>query len=696
MTTGPGDDGIPAPKRAAVAVDLGIPGIDDATEVGRGGFAVVYRARQPELNRTIAIKMLMARLDQDGEERFAREGWAMGTLSGHPNIVSVIGTGTASSGRPYIAMPFLREGSLADRIDLDGPLPWAEAVRIAIKLAGALETAHRSGTLHRDIKPENVLLSDYGEPLLTDFGIARVEGRYETGTGQVVASAAHASPEVLEGRSASVVSDVYALGSTLFALLDGRAAFTRRTEEPLMALYLRVARDPIADLRPRGVPDGVCRVIERAMAKDPADRQPSALEFGRQLQEVQRRAGLPVTEMALALPDAPHRSGGVATGSPSREEALVEDETGVEGAVPAEVTPAPAVSTRRRVAVGVTVAVVVVALAAAVLVATRPDGDEVATDPGVSTTTAATVPATVPAPDLPGVAVGREPTSVAANPRTNRFYVANSGSLNVSVVDGATREVTATVPMPTRPLAVAVNQRSGRVYVTTADASVVVISGDSNTVTGTVPLSARPLGLAVDHRTDRVFVATVDPVIAVIDGPTSKVVSTIPLAARPWSIAVLPDTNRAFVTSQDAGTLSIIDGGTLGVVATVPVGARPCGVVANPRNRRVYVASQDTGAVTVVDADANTVVGTVPVGSRPCGIAVNSQSNRVYVTDQETGKLTSLDGAANQVLRVTDFARPVRAPEPLPYGVEVNPQTDAVYLVDRDSNKLLTLSGDQL
>ncbi|MGH9226213.1 MAG: serine/threonine-protein kinase, partial [Acidimicrobiales bacterium] len=298
-TENPRDVGEPS----TATVDLGIPGIEGATEIGRGGFAVVYRARQPELNRTIAIKMLSARLDEAGAERFALEGWAMGTLSGHPNIVSVIEAGTSASGRPYIAMPYLREGSLADRIDVDGALPWAEAVRIAIKLAGAMESAHRAGTLHRDIKPENVLLSDYGEPLLTDFGIARVEGRYETRTGQVVLSAAHASPEVLEGRSASVASDVYSLGSTLFSLLHGEAAFTRRTDEPLMAFYLRVARDPIPDLRPRGVPDGACRVVEQAMAKDPAARQPSAVEVGRQLQEVQRRAGLPVTEMALALPE---------------------------------------------------------------------------------------------------------------------------------------------------------------------------------------------------------------------------------------------------------------------------------------------------------------------------------------------------------------------------------------------------------
>jgi YVTN family beta-propeller protein len=663
-------------------VDLGVPGMESAVEIGRGGFAVVYRARQPELNRTVAVKMLSARLDEPGKEQFAREGRAMGALSAHPNIVSVFATGTSASGRPYIAMAHLGEGSLADRLDLDGPFPWAEAARITVKLAGALETAHRAGTLHRDVKPENVLLSDYGEPELTDFGIARVEGRYETGTGQVAVSAAHASPEVLEGRSASVGSDVYSLGSTLFSLLAGRAAFARRPDETLMALYLRIVRDPIPDLRPHGVPDAVCRVVEQAMAKDPARRQPSAAELGRQLQEVQRRAGLPVTEMALALPE---------TGTTRDRVAAAPVDTG--GATEDGDRPAPGPRPTRWPAALAGVVGVAVVVGAVLLARGGGDGRPVASGPDTGATTIVAAPSPL---DLPAVGTGTEPTSVAANPRTNRLYVANSGSLGVSVVDGGTKRVLATVPMTTRPQAVAVNQRSGRVYVATAESTVVVISGDSNEVIGTVPLASRPGGLAIDHRTDRVFVATSDPIVAVIDGPSNRVVATIPLAGRPWSVAVIPETNRVFVTSQDAGTLSIIDGTTYAVLATLPVGPRPCGVAANPRSRRVFVTSLDAGTVTVVDADVNAVVTSVAVGSKPCGVTVNSQSSRVYVTDNEAGTISVLDGNTNQLLRSRDVARPAPAAEPLPYGVEVNPQTDGVYVVDRAANRLLTMTGDEL
>jgi YVTN family beta-propeller protein len=671
------------------SVDLGVPGMEDAVEIGRGGFAVVYRARQPELNRTVAVKMLTARLDESGREQFAREGRAMGALSAHPNIVSVFGTGTTATGRPYIAMAHLREGSLADRVDLDGPLPWAEAVRIAIKLAGALETAHRAGTLHRDVKPENVLLSDYGEPELTDFGIARVEGRYETGTGQIAVSAAHAGPEVLEGRSASVRSDVYSLGSTLFSMLAGRAAFARRPDETLMALYLRIAGEPIPDLRPRGVPDAVCRVVERAMAKDPDRRQGSAAELGRQLQEVQRRAGLPVAEMALALPETAVRRD-VREEADSRDDDSARHGPQTEGSEPVATCPKP----RRWPALGAVVVLAAIAVGAVAIAGADRDARPLASGPAAGPTT--TVTTRAPVLDLPAVGTGTEPTSVAVNPRTNRLYVANSGSLNVSVVDGDSRKVLATVPMTTRPQSVAVNQRSGRVYVTTAEASVVVISGDTNEVIGTVPLASRPGGLGIDHRTDRVFVATSDSVVAVIDGPSSRVIATVALPGKPWSLAVIPETNRVYVASQDAGTLSVVDGTSFAVLATVPVGPRPCGVATNPRSRRVYVTSQDAGTVTVIDADVNAVLTTVAVGSRPCGVTVNSQSSRVYVTDTEAGRVIVLDGSANQLLRSRDVFQPVRAADPLPYGVEVNPQVDGVYLVDRAANRLLTMTGDQL
>jgi serine/threonine-protein kinase PknK len=280
--------------------ELGIEGITDPVEIGRGGFGVVYRARQPALHRTVAVKLVATGvLDDRARDRFERELHAMGTLSGHPNIVTIYDSGFTSDGRPFIVMDHMAGGSVADRL-ARGLLPWQEAATVGVKVAAALETAHRAGVLHRDIKPENILISSYGEAKLGDFGIARVQGGPETRTGIVTASMSHASPEILSGGRPSIGSDVYALGSTLFTMLAGSPAFFRDTDESLVPMITRIAIDPVPDLRSRGVPDDVCRVIERAMAKEPGDRFPSAAALGRALQDAQRRAGVTPTELLIS------------------------------------------------------------------------------------------------------------------------------------------------------------------------------------------------------------------------------------------------------------------------------------------------------------------------------------------------------------------------------------------------------------
>ncbi|HSS23018.1 MAG TPA: protein kinase, partial [Mycobacterium sp.] len=167
-----------------------------------------------------------------------------------------------------------------------------------VKLAGALEAAHRAGILHRDVKPGNILLSEYGEPELTDFGIARIAGGFQTATGVITGSPAFTAPEVLEGKPPTPASDVYSLSATLFCAMTGHAAFERRSGEKMVAQFLRITSQPIPDLREQGLPADVAEVIERAMARDPAERPASAAEFGEELRGVQRSSGVAVDEMA--------------------------------------------------------------------------------------------------------------------------------------------------------------------------------------------------------------------------------------------------------------------------------------------------------------------------------------------------------------------------------------------------------------
>ena len=283
---------------SVIPVDLGTDEFVDLIEIGRGGFGQVYRASQPAFGRVVAVKVLNE-IDEATERRFERERKALGLVSHHPHIPQVFASGFTSDRRPYLAMEFMEGGSLSDKIVDEGPLPWADSVEVAIKIAGALETAHGVGVLHRDLKPENILLSSFGEPQLADFGIATVQGGTQTRSGVITASVAFASPEILDGKRATIASDVYSLGATLHTLITGDPPFSKDTDESLLAVMMRISRDPAPDLRANGVPDAVWAVIERSMAKDPAARPPTAAEFGRELQAAQRALGLPVTEMRL-------------------------------------------------------------------------------------------------------------------------------------------------------------------------------------------------------------------------------------------------------------------------------------------------------------------------------------------------------------------------------------------------------------
>ena len=154
---------------------LGLTGFDEVVEVARGGFGVVYRAHQVDFDRTVAIKVLTGPFNDHARSRFERERRAMGSLSHHPNIVTVYGWGTTAKDEPYIVMEYMPGGALADVVK-DATMPWPDVVHLGTKLARALHAAHLAGILHRDVKPENVLVSSYGEPMLADFRIA-AQGR---------------------------------------------------------------------------------------------------------------------------------------------------------------------------------------------------------------------------------------------------------------------------------------------------------------------------------------------------------------------------------------------------------------------------------------------------------------------------------------------------------------------------------------
>lgn len=294
----------PPPVNLSARIDgvttLRRPEVTDLVEIGRGGFGVVYRARQEQFRRDVAVKVISATLDARARARFTQECRALGQLSGHPHIVSVYDGGIDPDEHGFLVMPFFARGSLAERIRTSGPLDWREAVDVGVRLAGALQTAHEAGILHRDIKPANVLIDEYGAPRLADFGQARFVDLELTRSGEITATPGFAAPEVIQGQSATPSADVYSLAATVMALMLGRPPFEGAGDISVAPVLYRVLSEPPPDLRRLGVPEQVVGVLENAMAKDPPDRPDSALSLAVALQRAQQSLGLPVSPVAVA------------------------------------------------------------------------------------------------------------------------------------------------------------------------------------------------------------------------------------------------------------------------------------------------------------------------------------------------------------------------------------------------------------
>lgn len=254
-----------------------LPGYQIGPVLGRGGFSTVYQARQLSLDRDVAVKVLNTDLATDSDvRRFDSERHALARLSPHPHVVDVFDAGVTMQGRPFIVMRIYPCGTLNDRLTELGRLPADEVIEIVAKLASALDAAHAIGVLHRDVKPQNVLLTETGQPVVADFGIAEILGPgHDHHLSTTFFSWAHVAPEILEHHRYSVSSDVYALASTAYELLTGRPAFDPQ-DPRIGTLILDVAPPSIAL---PDVPAPVAKAVLAGMAKDPLDRPATAGAF---------------------------------------------------------------------------------------------------------------------------------------------------------------------------------------------------------------------------------------------------------------------------------------------------------------------------------------------------------------------------------------------------------------------------------
>ena len=257
---------------------------------GEGGMAIVYKAFDTRLECEVAVKVIrMERLTQEMMattlKRFEREAKAVAKLN-HPNIVNITDYGEYE-GVPYLVMEYLEGGTLKQY--LGKPMPYQDAIRLLAPIARALQYAHSHNIVHRDIKPSNILITESGEPMLTDFGIAKIldlqEGQTLTGTGVGIGTPEYMAPEQWSDKITPAV-DIYSLGIVFFELVTGHKPYTADTPA---AVLIKSVSDPLP--RPSsfvvGLPDQVEQLLFKALAKKPEDRYPSMQEFENALERVQ-------------------------------------------------------------------------------------------------------------------------------------------------------------------------------------------------------------------------------------------------------------------------------------------------------------------------------------------------------------------------------------------------------------------------
>ena len=264
----------PASARRPMPTQLGRYVISE--ELGRGAMGVVYRARDPRINREVALKAIPlaaefeGRYLDDARNKFFREAEMAGRLS-HPHIVTIHDAGE-DNGTAYIAMELLRGKHLVEYTDPARLLPSEVAIEIVACLADALHFAHRQHVVHRDIKPANVMYdAPSGELKITDFGIARLTDSTRTRTGVVLGTPSFMSPEQLQGRAVTGSSDIFSLAVAAFQLLTGQLPFRA---DSMPGLMVKIATEPhprVRALRP-DLPAGMDEIFDRMLAKKPADR----------------------------------------------------------------------------------------------------------------------------------------------------------------------------------------------------------------------------------------------------------------------------------------------------------------------------------------------------------------------------------------------------------------------------------------
>ena len=538
--------------------------------IARGGMGVVYRATQLALERPVALKVIAGELAEDPSfrRRFLRESRLAARLE-HPAVVPVYDA-REEGGELIVAMRLIEGGDLRELIEREGPLEPARAIGLLGQVAAALDAAHAADIVHRDVKPHNVLVEG-DRAYLTDFGVAKAIEDGAGGTASVVGTVEYMAPEQWRGEAAGPAADVYSLGCVLYEALTGIVPYARRE----------------GDVEPE-VPDGIGAAIERAVAKDPAERYPSAtalVEAARQ-----HAGGVPAATRVLSerpeSPTVPLRAGrGRGVGR----------------------------SRRRRPIVAWSLAglAAVAALAVGAIVELGGDGVSVS-DP---------------------IAVGDPPLRLAVGPRTVWVTSAPDGTL--SGIDADTREVTSRRRLGPGVSGVAIG--AGSVWVASPRTGTVLRVDPERGVIARVAVGGRPGALV--FAAGRLWVADEDGAgIGAIDAASDRRVER-GIAAGSAPLRLAAGAGAVWASSASTGTVRRIGLARAAADPPIRVGRGPAGIVVAAG--LVWVANSRSGTVTRVDPSIRAVLGApIPVGARPGGI--DAGTDTVWVASAAEATLTRI------------------------------------------------------
>jgi YVTN family beta-propeller protein len=564
---------------------------------GRGGMGVVYRATQLSLDRAVALKAIAPEFADDVmfRERFKRESRIAASIE-HPNVIPVYEAGEGE-GTLYLIMRYIEGTDLRAMIDAEHGLDPTRASRILAQVAQALAAAHRRDLLHRDVKPANVLLDWVGgrdHAYLTDFGVARSAGASSglTRTGSVVGTVDYLAPERIQEQGGDGRSDVYALGCVMFEALTGQVPYERDNDMAKMYAHLSAPVPSVRELSP-DVPEELDALTRQAMAKDPAERVPSAEALAEALDEF-AKPGPPTTQESPRTPPT------------------------------AALSPQPPPG-RRRAALLAAGGVLVAAVAAVLVLVLSGGGGSSSSGSSAFRQVASTQ-------------IGGEPDGMAIDAGTGTLWIANSSSDEATAVDVARPSQREGVTLGGASDSVAVG--FGSVWVTRTDAnSVAKIDAASHTVTRTILVGDAPEGITVSD--DFVWVVNGDGDSVTRIDEDGAVQGTTKVGTRPVQAAVAGD--GVWVTISHDDRVIELDAQTGEQIAEAKIQGQPRGIAFD--GTRLWVAATGANDLASFRPDDPANVSHIDVPS-PREVAVGLGA--VWVTTGDDGNLVAIDPKARK------------------------------------------------